>query len=200
MARKTKTTQRNASRGAARKSGTSGRKAVPARRPVAAAPTAKKQLLDSYARESQLTLKVLRAYPPGQADFRPHMRSKSARELAYTFVIEQSLLLRALKDELALGSGGPPPVPTELQTIIDQFEQGVHEVVERVKHMPEPRLYTTIQFPTGPGEMGTWTKLAFAWFLLSDQIHHRGQYSVYLRLAGGKVPAIYGPSADEPWR
>lgn len=30
-----------------------------------------------------------------------------------------------------------------------------------------------------------------------DAIHHRGQLSVYLRPMGGKVPAIYGPSADE---
>ena len=29
-----------------------------------------------------------------------------------------------------------------------------------------------------------------------DQIHHRGQFSIYLRMAGGKVPSIYGPSAD----
>jgi uncharacterized damage-inducible protein DinB len=27
--------------------------------------------------------------------------------------------------------------------------------------------------------------------------HHRGQLTVYLRLAGASVPAIYGPSADE---
>jgi uncharacterized damage-inducible protein DinB len=38
-----------------------------------------------------------------------------------------------------------------------------------------------------------------AWMILSDQIHHRGQFSVYLRMAGGKVPSIYGPTADEPW-
>ena len=30
-------------------------------------------------------------------------------------------------------------------------------------------------------------------------VHHRGQFSVYLRMADGKVPSIYGPSADEPW-
>lgn len=36
-------------------------------------------------------------------------------------------------------------------------------------------------------------------FLLADQIHHRGQFSVYLRMADGKVPSIYGPSGDEPW-
>jgi uncharacterized damage-inducible protein DinB len=27
--------------------------------------------------------------------------------------------------------------------------------------------------------------------------HHRGQMTVYLRLMGAKVPALYGPSADE---
>jgi uncharacterized damage-inducible protein DinB len=31
---------------------------------------------------------------------------------------------------------------------------------------------------------------------LRHSIHHRGQLSVYLRPAGGKVPAIYGESYD----
>ena len=31
-----------------------------------------------------------------------------------------------------------------------------------------------------------------------DHIHHRGQISVYMRLAGAKLPSIYGPTADEP--
>ena len=34
--------------------------------------------------------------------------------------------------------------------------------------------------------------------MLFDQIHHRGQMTVYIRLAGGKVPSVYGPSADDP--
>ncbi|HYL98748.1 MAG TPA: DinB family protein [Blastocatellia bacterium] len=36
------------------------------------------------------------------------------------------------------------------------------------------------------------------WFEMLDHIHHRGQFSVYLRMAGGKVPSIYGPTADVP--
>ena len=32
---------------------------------------------------------------------------------------------------------------------------------------------------------------------LSHVAHHRGQLTVYLRLNEAKVPAIYGPSADE---
>ena len=36
------------------------------------------------------------------------------------------------------------------------------------------------------------------WIGLFDAIHHRGQLSVYLRPMGGRVPSIYGPSADDP--
>ena len=36
------------------------------------------------------------------------------------------------------------------------------------------------------------------WGMLFDAIHHRGQLSTYLRPMGGKVPSIYGPSADDP--
>jgi hypothetical protein len=32
---------------------------------------------------------------------------------------------------------------------------------------------------------------------LAHLAHHRGQLTVYLRLNEAKVPAIYGPSADE---
>jgi uncharacterized damage-inducible protein DinB len=35
--------------------------------------------------------------------------------------------------------------------------------------------------------------------LQNHSIHHRGQLSTYIRPMGGKVPAIYGGSADEPF-
>ena len=37
-----------------------------------------------------------------------------------------------------------------------------------------------------------------AWMMFLDAVHHRGQLSTYLRPMGSKVPAIYGPSADDP--
>ena len=37
------------------------------------------------------------------------------------------------------------------------------------------------------------------WYELFDHIHHRGQISVYIRLAAAKLPSIYGPTADEPF-
>ena len=37
----------------------------------------------------------------------------------------------------------------------------------------------------------------YFWGFLHDMIHHRGQLTVYIRPMGGKVPGVYGPSADE---
>jgi uncharacterized damage-inducible protein DinB len=56
-----------------------------------------------------------------------------------------------------------------------------------------------VKAPVGPGKMGDLRKVDVLWSTLQDQIHHRGQFSVYLRMAGGKVPSIYGPTADESW-
>jgi uncharacterized damage-inducible protein DinB len=129
------------------------------------------------------------------------MRARSARELAHTFVLEQMLITKALTDQLTFsGSGGLPPAPSDFQAIINQFEMDQRTLMELIRKTPDVKLNTTVQFPIGPGQMGDWSKIAFAWFMLSDQIHHRGQFSVYVRMAGGKVPSIYGPSADEPWR
>lgn len=47
--------------------------------------------------------------------------------------------------------------------------------------------------------MGDFPVSEVLWLMLMDSVNHRGQFSVYLRMVGGKVPSIYGPSADEPW-
>ena len=35
------------------------------------------------------------------------------------------------------------------------------------------------------------------WLALFDAVHHRGQLTTYIRPMGGKVPSVYGPSADD---
>jgi len=162
---------------------------------------AKRELIEAFRREYGKTLKVLRALPSDHAELRPHPRLKSARELANVFNIEASMLNRAFIGQPVFGGGGSPPaVPTELGMVIEQVERSGEDLDRIMQGMTERTLGETIQFPVGPGTMGDWTKQAFAWFILSDHIHHRGQFSVYLRIAGGRVPAIYGPSGDEPWR
>ena len=43
----------------------------------------------------------------------------------------------------------------------------------------------------------SWKNGFSLWVLLTHQIHHRGQMTVLMRMAGLKVPGIYGPSKEE---
>ena len=92
-----------------------------------------------------------------------------------------------------------PEPPETFDAILDAFQKGHQHIRGLISVQRDEELHETIQFPVGPGTLGDWTKINFLWQMLHDQIHHRGQFSVYLRMADAKVPSIYGPSADEPW-
>jgi uncharacterized damage-inducible protein DinB len=158
----------------------------------------RERILELVERETGTTLKVLRAFPTEQSELRPHEKLKTARELAWVFTVEQMLAISAIRDTLDL-SGGFPPAPSRLDEVVASFQQSREELIELLRTASGTELAGTTTFFVAPGTMGDIPKLAFIEFLIHDQIHHRGQFSVYLRMAGGKVPSIYGPSADEPW-
>lgn len=158
--------------------------------------------LENYDREHATTMKVLRAYPTDQLDLRPHPKSNSAKQLAWTFVMERGLGTRVWNDELAQGipSGSKPAEPPEeWEGLLAALEKAHADFRALVASASEEDLNQEVHFFTAPKTMGTYTRHEWIWFLLHDEIHHRGQFTVYLRMAGGKVPSIYGPSADEPW-
>jgi uncharacterized damage-inducible protein DinB len=159
----------------------------------------KRQYLDRFLAESLTTLKVMRAYPPGQDEFRPHERSPTAVRIAHVFSIENGAVLRAARGQWTLQPNFPPP-PATVAEAADACERGARELVEAVRAMPDSRLTEKVAFFTGPRQLGEMQILDVLWLMLLDSVHHRGQLSVYIRMAGGKVPSIYGPSADEPWR
>jgi uncharacterized damage-inducible protein DinB len=163
-----------------------------------AIPSARQQFLDVLKREHETTRKVVEAYPAAQSEFRPHPRSNHARQLVWTFAVEEYLILAALKNELKVG-GGFPTAPNEWNEAVGTFKQNHAAVIAALEAARDEDFFGTVKFFTGPGAVGDVPKSEFMYFILSDQIHHRGQLSVYLRMAGGKVPSIYGPSADEPW-
>jgi len=155
---------------------------------------------DAYERELATTARVLRAYPDDQRDLRPSERLKSARELAALLVGEQGLLLTALTTGFDWSRPMKPPAPPDtMGEMADALEATGRKVVDLVRSTPREQLPPTVSFFTGPKQLGDIPTPQFCWFLLHDQIHHRGQFSVYLRMAGGRVPSIYGPTADEPW-
>ena len=147
-------------------------------------------------------MRVLHAYPPSKLDLRPHPKGKSARELAKVFSGNVTLALMALTTGIdwSTGPAGPPPAPPEsLDTILAQLELNHAKVVELIENAPDDQLNGTVQFFVAPKQLGDVPMGEFLWMTLFDLVHHRGQFSVYLRMADGKVPSIYGPTADEPW-
>ena len=158
----------------------------------------KRQYLDIFAREFPTTLKVMKAYPSGKDEFKPHERSYSASRLVHTFTQENGVVHKAVRGELKMPPDFPP-APATYAEAVAAYERGAKELLAAVEKMPESRLSETVTFFTGPGQMGQVPVAEILWLMLMDSIHHRGQLSVYVRMAGGRVPSIYGPSADEPW-
>ncbi|MGH9384071.1 MAG: DinB family protein [Vicinamibacterales bacterium] len=200
MAKKTK---KKTAKAAARKAKPAARKSTAkrstARKSIAPAMASpKQQYLDVLGREHQTTLRVMRAFPSGQGGFQPHERSSSAKRLMWTFAIEQNIALNAIKGTLKMPPSFPPE-PDTVEEAIAAFETAVKEVIATLEKAPDSRVFGTAPFFAGPGKIADYRILDLIWMMLLDQIHHRGQLSVYNRMAGGKVPSIYGPSADEPW-
>jgi uncharacterized damage-inducible protein DinB len=166
-----------------------------------ATPTPKEQFLDAYEREHQITRKILDAYPADKADLRPHPKCKTARELAWIFTLERGLGTMVMNDAFAKGppSGQMPPPPEKWEDVVGALEKAHREFGDLVRGLSDEEFEQPVKFFVGPGKLTDWPRSKFAWFLLSDQIHHRGQLSVYLRMADARVPSIYGPSGDEPW-
>jgi uncharacterized damage-inducible protein DinB len=165
--------------------------------------TPREEFLTAYDREHAITLRVLRAYPTDQLELRPHPKAKTARELAWVFVLERGLGQKVWNDEFAKAppaQGATPPKPPEswddLLAALEKSHQDFRAVIAGASG---EELDEKVHFFTAPKTMGEISRLEWIRFLLNDQIHHRGQFSVYLRMAGGKVPSIYGPSGDEPW-
>lgn len=159
--------------------------------------TEKDMFLQQFQRECEITTKLLKSYPADKAELKPAEKLRTARELSWVFVAEQGVAAMALRGKIEMGQA--PPAPSTLAEVIGAFEGASAETVKQVTAASDETLNRTIQFPAGPGKMGDFRTLDVLWMTLMDQIHHRGQLSVYLRLAGGRVPSIYGPTADETW-
>ncbi len=160
----------------------------------------KKAFLDAWDRESATTMKVLRAYPGAKEALKPHDSCRSAKDLAWTFVFEGIAGAQAVQGEMKFPPSNMPAMPANWQAVVGEVEKALKSFGDKVRKADESQLNTTVKFKTGPKQVSDLRRLDVLWFMLNDQIHHRGQFSVYLRMAGGKVPSIYGPSKDEPWQ
>ena len=159
---------------------------------------AKDSFLKIWEREFRTTVRVLKAFPGEQLDVKPHERSRSIRDLAWQCVIDERVIGMILDGPNDLRNvPASPPQPETMNDIVAAYESTHSEAVSKMSGISEEEFSKTIPFQTWAGEGQLEQPEAF-WGNLMDQVHHRGQLTIYLRQAGGKVPSIYGPSGDEP--
>ena len=148
--------------------------------------------------------KALESVPEGKNDWKPHERSMPLGALA-TLVANIPAWFDVVinKDEIDINpQGGPQFKPKEWKTrsdLIEQFEASLKAGRAVLEKTNDDRLMNTNwRLLSGDKVLMEQTRyVAIRQSVLNHMAHHRGQLTVYLRMNNAKVPAIYGPSADE---
>ena len=151
--------------------------------------------IQRWEAEQPAFMRVLRAVPEGQLAYRPHERSSAAGALAWQLAEEQKQLMELLeKGEVAFEQTAHPHKASD---IVTAWESATNALRAKLKSIDDKKWASPAKFLMGGKAVWTDTMENMFWGYLFDMVHHRGQLSAYLRPMGGKVPAIYGPSADD---
>jgi len=157
--------------------------------------TSREFFIARWAEEYPMFLKVFRALPTDNPEYRPHPRSRSAVALVWLLVLELQACAQWMRDPTVQWQETPPP--NSLQEAIAAYEKAYADLAPHLSVLGDST-WDKKKVELAVGEQRYELPLGeMIWAVLFDSIHHRGQLSLYIRLCGGKVPGIYGPSADE---
>ena len=140
-------------------------------------------------------VRVLKALPQGRLDYRPDPKARTAAQLGWLLAVEEAALVSALDSGTIDWKDSEPPATVE--EIVAAYERNAAAVDERLARLDDAGWKKPAKFLMGGQAVWEDSVGQFLWGFLFDAIHHRGQLSTYLRPMGGKVPSIYGPSADD---
>lgn len=159
--------------------------------------------LDKLEREAVLIRKTLERVPEGHNGFKPHDRSM---ELGYLAALVAGILgwipLMIERDELNLDdrsndSFRTKALPTRA-ALLAALDAGLAAARRSLATTNDQHLLTSWAFKMGGKTIQQQPRhIMLADAVFSHLAHHRGQLTVYLRMADSTVPALYGPSADE---
>ena len=159
-------------------------------------------LLAELDREVERSRRALEQVPEGKSDWKPHEKSMAFGYLAnMVATIPMWITMQITKDELDIapkdGSSfkmEPHNTSAEYLEALDKAAAGARAAFHGCS---DGHLATNWQLKAGGKVVMEATRQEMIQDSLLHLAHHRGQMTVYLRLMGAKVPAIYGPSADD---
>lgn len=158
--------------------------------------------LSEFDREAGRSRRALEQVPEGKHDWKPHDKSMAFGYLAdmvasipswITMIINQDELDVAPKD----GTKQPRPVLNTSAEYIQSLEKASEGARAALRSTNESHLMTPWRLLAGGQVVANTPRYEMIRDTINHWAHHRGQMTVYLRLMGATVPALYGPSADD---
>jgi uncharacterized damage-inducible protein DinB len=135
--------------------------------------------------------------PVKKHSYKHDKKSRTTMELlTHTFGSESGMIPELLKTGKLDFMAWSKPKWKTAQAVRKEFMKNMNEVLELAEKMSEKKWADKAQMFMGEHLEWEDPRGKIAWEFLLDLIHHRGQLSTHLRPMGGKVPSIYGPSAD----
>jgi uncharacterized damage-inducible protein DinB len=157
-------------------------------------------ILDEFERELATTRKFLERMPDERLTWRPHEKSMTAGQLALHIAqTPEGVMTFSLPDEAAAPEmNRQRPQPASVREVLDTLDRSAAFVHQTLPTIVDARMQATFTvLRDGRTLMSMPRALFLRNVLLNHWYHHRGQFGVYLRLVGAKVPSSYGPSGDE---
>ena len=87
------------------------------------------------------------------------------------------------------------PHPSKAKEIVDEYKRASDGLIKEIKEKWNDDTLSIEDEITGQGDR--WTRGKTLGALVTHQIHHRAQLTIIMRLAGLKVPGVYGPAKEE---
>jgi uncharacterized damage-inducible protein DinB len=160
-------------------------------------------ILEQLDREAELTRRALERVPAGKNDWKPHPKSMPLGQLAHMVATMPSWIAMIVnQDEIDIkpkegGSNGASRNLDSPEALVKALNKAVSDAREAVSETTDKNLQTPWRLLEGGKVAMESPRYSFIMDNFNHLAHHRGQLTVYLRMNDAKVPAIYGPSADD---
>lgn len=159
-------------------------------------------LLSEFNREVEKSRKALQNVPDDKYEWKPHERSMQFGYLiAMVATIPSWVAMQVSQPDLDIAPADGPKVQMEpMKTsaaLLAQLDKTAAQARAALEGTTDEHLLTNWQLKVRGNVVMEAPRFDMIQDTLNHWVHHRGQATVYLRLMGAKVPALYGPSADE---
>jgi len=157
-------------------------------------------ILPEFDYEMANTRKTLERLPENKLEFKPDPKSMSLGRLA-GHIAEMpgwgAMTLQTDSFDIVPGQF-TPLTATSRQQLLAEFDKNIASTRAALETATDENLMKSWTLSMAGNPIFTMPKMGvIRTMVLSHVIHHRAQLTVYYRMNGIPVPALYGPSADE---